>query len=218
MDNFSPILFDVLILVIIFVSIIVSVFRGFIRDLLSILVWISAIALGVFGATNITPFLSEYISHIAWLGWAVGIIITIISLFVGSILNNYFIKSLKWGGPSTIDRSLGFLFGLVRGIFLVSLTYISIQTFLAKESTPYWFKESKLKFLLQNGGNIIIYLLPAQIDKDLGQMGSLRQNSNSPRVFELLNLPRLKGQTNASTPGYTSGQRTKLDDKIRNLR
>ena len=218
MDNFSPLLFDVLILVIIFVSIIVSVFRGFIRDLLSILVWISAIALGVFGATNITPFLSEYISHIAWLGWAVGIIITIISLFVGSILNNYFIKSLKWGGPSTIDRSLGFLFGLVRGIFLVSLAYISIQAFLAKESTPYWFKESKLKFLLQNGGNIIIYLLPAQIDKDLGELGSFRQNSNSPRVFELLNLPKLKGQTNASTPGYTSRQRTKLDDTIRNLK
>ena len=218
MDNFSPILFDVLILVIIFVSIIVSVFRGFIRDLLSILVWIFAIALGVFGATNITPFLSEYISHIAWLDWAVGIIITIISLFVGSILNNYFIKSFKWGGPSTIDRSLGFLFGLVRGIFLVSLAYLSIQAFLAKESSPNWFKESKLKFLLQNGGDIIIYLMPAQIDKDLGKMGSLLQNSKSPRVFELLNLPNLKGQTNASTPGYTSGQRNKLDDKIRNLK
>ena len=218
MDNFSPILFDVLILVIIFVSIIVSVFRGFIRDILSILVWITAIALGVFGATNLTPFISEYISNIAWLDWAVGIIITIISLFVGSILNNYFIKSFKWGGPSTIDRSLGFLFGLVRGIFLVSLAYISIQAFLTQESAPYWFKESKLKFLLQNGGNIIIYLMPAQIDKDLGKMGSLRQNNNSPRVFELLNLPSLKGQTNASTPGYTSGQRTKLDDKIRNLK
>ena len=66
-------------------------------------------------------------------------------------------------------------------------------------------------------GNIIIYLMPAQIDKGLGKMGSLRQNRNSPKVFELLNLPSLKGQTNASTPGYTSGQRTKLDDKIRNL-
>ena len=218
MDNFSPILFDVLILVIIFVSIIVSVFRGFFRDILSIVVWIAAIALGFFGATNLTPFLSEYISYITWLDWAVGITITIISLFVGSILNNYFFKSLKWGGPSTIDRSLGFLFGLVRGIFLVSLAYISIQAFLAKESTPYWFKESKLKFLLQNGGNIIIYLMPAQIDKKLGKMGSLQQNNNSPRVFELLNLPNLKEQTNASAPGYTSRQRGKLDDKIRNLK
>ena len=218
MDNFSPILFDGLILAIIFISIMVSVFRGFLRDILSIVVWIAAIALGFFGATNLTPFLSEYISYTAWLDWAVGITIAVISLFVGSILNNYFIKSLKWGGPSTIDRSLGFLFGLVRGIFLVSLAYISIQAFLAKESSPYWFKESKLKFLLQNGGNIIIYLMPAQIDKDLGKMGSIRQNTNSPRVFELLNLPSLKGQTNASTPGYTSGERTKLDDKIRNLK
>ena len=83
---------------------------------------------------------------------------------------------------------------------------------------PYWFKESQLKFLLQNGGNIIIYLMPAQIDKNLGNMGSLRQNNNPSRVFELLNLPNLKGQTNASTPGYTSRQRTKLDDKIRNLK
>ena len=217
MDNFSPILFDGLILVIIFISIMVSVFRGFLRDILSIIVWIAAIALGFFGSTNLAPFLSDYISHIVWLDWAVGITITIISLFVGSILNNYFIKSLKWGGPCTIDRSLGFLFGLVRGIFLVSLAYISIQAFLAKESTPYWFKESKLKFLLQNGGNMIIYLMPAQIDKDLGKMGSLRQNSNSPKVFELLNLPSLKGQTNARAPGYTSGQRNNLDDKIRNL-
>ena len=218
MNNYSPILFDALVLATVFISIIVSVARGFLRDMLSIVVWISAIALGYFGSANLTPFLSKYMPHIAWLNWAVGGAITIIGLFIGSIINGYFVKLFKMASPSILDRSCGFLFGFVRGIFLVSLAYISIQAFLAKESTPYWFKESKLKFLLQNGGNMIIYLMPAQIDKDLGKMGSLRQNSNSPKVFELLNLPRLKGQTNASTPGYTSGQRTKLDDKIRNLR
>ena len=79
-------------------------------------------------------------------------------------------------------------------------------------------KESKLKFLLQNGGSVIIYLMPAQIDKNLGKMGTLRLNNSSPKIFERLNLPSFKDQTNTSTPGYTSSQRNKLDDKIRNLK
>ena len=218
MNNYSPILFDALVLAIVFISIIVSVARGFLRDMLSIVVWISAIALGYFGSANLTPFLSKYMPHIAWLNWAVGGAIIIISLFIGSIMNGYFVKLFKMASPSILDRSLGFLFGFVRGIFLVSLAFITIQAFLPKETPPYWFKESKLKFLLQNGGSVIIYLMPAQIDKNLGKMRALRLNNSSPKVFERLNLPSFMDQTDASTPGYTSGQRNKLDDKIRNLK
>ena len=79
MNNYSPILFDALVLAIVFISIIVSVARGFLRDMLSIVVWISAIALGYFGSANLTPFLSKYMPHIAWLNWAVGGAIIIIS-------------------------------------------------------------------------------------------------------------------------------------------
>ena len=98
------------------------------------------------------------------------------------------------------------------------MAFITIQAFLPKETPPYWFKESKLKFLLQNGGSVIIYLMPAQIDKRLGNRGALGLNKSSPKVFERLNLPSFKDQTDAFTPGYTSGQRNKLDDKIRNLK
>jgi membrane protein required for colicin V production len=218
MNNYSPILFDALVLAIVFISIIVSVARGFLRDMLSIVVWISAIALGYFGSANLTPFLSKYMPHIAWLNWAVGGAIIIISLFIGSIMNGYFVKLFKMASPSILDRSLGFLFGFVRGIFLVSLAFITIQAFLPKETPPYWFKESKLKFLLHNGGNVIIYLMPTYIDKNLGKMKALRLDNSSPKVFERLNLPSFKDQTDVSTPGYTSGQRNKLDDKIRNLK
>ena len=218
MDNYSPILFDALVLATVFISIIVSVARGFLRDILSIVVWIGAIALGYFGSVNLTPFLSKYMVQIAWLNWAVGGAIIIIGLFIGSIINGYFVKLFKMTSPSILDRSFGFLFGFVRGIFLVSLAFITIQAFLPKEISPYWFKESKLKFLLQNGGSAIIYLMPAQIDKNLGKVEALRLNNSSPKVFERLNLPSFKDQTDVSTPGYTSGQRNKLDDKIRNLK
>ena len=218
MNNYSPILFDALVLATVFISIIVSVARGFLRDMLSIVVWISAIALGYFGSATLTPFLSKYMPHIAWLNWAVGGAIIIISLFIGSIMNGYFVKLFKMASPSILDRSLGFLFGFVRGIFLVSLAFITIQAFLPKETPPYWLKESKLKFLLHNGGNVIIYLMPTYIDKNLGKMKALRLDNSSPKVFERLNLPSFKDQTDVSTPGYTSGQRNKLDDKIRNLK
>ena len=218
MDNYSPILFDALVLATVFISIIVSVARGFLRDILSIVVWIGAIALGYFGSTNLTPFLFKYIPHIAWLSWVIGGAITIVGLFIGSIINGYFVKLFKIASPSILDRSFGFLFGFVRGIFLVSLAFITIQVFLPKETPPYWFTESKLKFLLQNGGSVIIYLMPAQIDKNLGNMGKLRLNNSSPKVFERLTLPSFKHQTDPFTPGYTSGQRNKLDDKIRNLK
>ena len=218
MNNYSPILFDAIVLAAVFISILVSIARGFLRDMLSIIVWIGAIALGYFGAVNLTPFLSKYMPHIAWLNWAVGVAITIIGLFFGSITNGYFVKFFKIAGPSILDRSFGFLFGFVRGIFLVSLAFITIQAFLPRETPPYWFKESKLKFLLQSGGSVVIYLMPVQIDQKLGKMRELQLNNSSPKVFERLNLPSFKNQTDASTRGYTSGQRNNLDEKIRNLK
>ena len=87
MNNYSPILFDAIILASVFISIIVSVARGFLRDMLSIVVWIGAIAIGYFGSANLTPFLSEYMPDIAWLNWAIGGAITVIGLFIGSIVN-----------------------------------------------------------------------------------------------------------------------------------
>ena len=218
MNNYSPILFDAIVLAAVFISILVSVTRGFLRDMLSIIIWIGAIALGYFGSVNLTPFLSKYMPHIAWLNWAVGGVITIIGLFIGSIIIGYLVKFFKIEIPSILDRSFGFLFGFVRGIFLVSLAFITIQAFFPRETPPYWFKESKLKFLLQSGGSFVIYLMPAQIDKNLGKVEALRLNNSSSKVFERLNLPSFKDETDASTPGYTFSQRNKLDDKIRKLK
>ena len=99
-------------------------FRGFIQEILSLLLWITAFAAAMLLNAYLDPYFMDYIDNPE-----VRRILTIITVFVGIIfLGGLLIKLLRglvhWSGMGGLDRLLGVLFGFIRGMLLIVVIYL----------------------------------------------------------------------------------------------
>lgn len=117
---------DVVVLVIVVVSALLALMRGFVAEVFSIIGWAAAVAAVLYGLSWAEPHMARYLGE--------GMIATVAAagaLFIGTLavvstLSYIISRSLHKTHLSAIDRSLGFLFGLFRGAFLVCLLFICI--------------------------------------------------------------------------------------------
>jgi membrane protein required for colicin V production len=218
MSNLSLTIADVVVVTIIFASSLLSFFRGFLKELLSVTAWTTAFIFGVYGSTYLNSYFSNLEPTISIIHWISGGVIGFIVLILMILFNHHLSNKFSFNDLKAIDRSLGFLFGLARGFFLLSLAFLIIQSFIGKNTDLTWIKKSKTRILLQNGANTIIHLMPNHINKHLDKIGLTTHKRKSPLVFEKLNLPEIKSTPRNSTSGYTVKQRTIMQNTIKKLK
>ena len=133
---------DVLIIGVIALSVITGLFRGFVKELIALGVWILAIWLAFTYLSVVDHWLLPYIGDktartvVAFAGILFG------TLIGGAIVNALLSLILRHSGLSGTDRLLGMGFGLVRGVFIVALMMLIVQL----TSIPYqeFSQQSKL--------------------------------------------------------------------------
>jgi len=133
---------DLVILAVLLVSTLVSLFRGFIREAFSLLVWFAAIYAALYAAGGLSERMSVWIEmpSARWIIAFVGVFVLV--LVVGGLCNYLLGRLVKSTGLSGTDRLLGGLFGAVRGLALVIVAVIIARL------TPFpgdpWWQESRL--------------------------------------------------------------------------
>jgi len=133
---------DAFIVLVLLGSIIIGLLRGFVREAASLVFWVLAIwAAWKFGPT-IEPHLGGLLADPNVAPWVGRIVILVLVLLVGwvvGMLLSYFTRSL---GLGVMDRVLGFLFGILRGVVLVGLIVIGAE--LLHLNQEEWWSRSKL--------------------------------------------------------------------------
>lgn len=124
---------DYVILVVIGLSVLTGIFRGFVKELIALCVWVLAIWLGMTYSHDLSPFLTRYIDDSS-VRTAVGFVaILLTTLILGALVNGILSFILHKTGLSGTDRLLGMVFGGVRGVFIVALIILILNmTSLAK--------------------------------------------------------------------------------------
>lgn len=133
---------DWIIIGIIAFSAIVSLLRGFIREVISLVTWVVAF----FVAANFYPYLAEYLTQINTpdlRNAASMAILFIVTLIVGGIVNYILGQLVDKTGLSGTDRVLGACFGLLRGVLIVAAILFFVDTFTNAKNTELW-KTSEL--------------------------------------------------------------------------
>lgn len=109
---------DYLILGIILVSALVSLFRGFLRETVSLLAWIIGFWLALRFARNLGGLFGFV--HNPSLRVVIGfIIIFVVVLLLGATANFFVGRLVKRSGAGMADRILGVIFGVARGVVIV---------------------------------------------------------------------------------------------------
>ena len=133
---------DYIIIGIIAFSIIVSLLRGFVREVLSLASWVVAFIV----ASQFYPSLAAYLTQIDSLyirnGTAIGILF-VLTLIVGAIVNFVIAQLVDKTGLTGTDRVLGAAFGLLRGVLIVAAVLFFLDTLTNFEQNEWW-KESKM--------------------------------------------------------------------------
>lgn len=163
-------LFDGLVIGLMLVSGILAMIRGFSRELLSIGSWIAAAAAAYAFYPRLSPYVAEYSRQIsesktiADLGAAV--IIFIVTLIVVSLITMRIADFIVDSRVGALDRTLGFVFGAVRGALLVVVALLFYNWLVPDNQWP-WIANAKSKPVLESIGQSIVQMLPEDPERSI---------------------------------------------------
>ena len=132
---------DLVILFVIGSSGIISLFRGFTKEFLSLLLWVFAFFAAVGLEGYVTPKISEIIGNQEASRIIASVIIFLISIIIGGFLINLISRIVKWSGMSGFDKFMGVLFGVSRGLIVILAVYFLLPSNLKEAEI---FTESKI--------------------------------------------------------------------------
>lgn len=133
---------DLVLLAIILVSAIYGIVRGLIRELLSLLSWAVSIWLAFKYAPDFSPLLEPYLDS-PQLQYLIALAaIFVVSLLLFSLCAIVLAKLLSLVGIAGTDRSLGAVFGIIRGIAIGLILVFLLRLTPADEQD--WFTSSSL--------------------------------------------------------------------------
>ena len=158
---------DATALILVLGSSIFAYFRGFTHELFSIFGWTMAIILAVNFFADLTPFAAKYILDPLLAQIASGAAIFFISMVISGLINGWVSRRVLASGISSLDRSLGFLYGLVRGAILVSITFLTIHQLLGEGTRPDVLKEAKVTPFAAEGSRLLVRIANAILPQHL---------------------------------------------------
>ena len=130
MQNTSLISFnliDVGLLLVVLVSMAIGIFRGLVREVLSIATWALSVIISMKYYTEFSGYLTGITDNETLRsGIAIGIIF-IACLIIGTIISHLISTLVKSTGLSGTDRLLGFIFGFLRGALVVAIIALIVN-------------------------------------------------------------------------------------------
>jgi membrane protein required for colicin V production len=201
--------------------------RGFVREALSIVAWIGAGFITLYWWHYLYALVDPMVHNpllsnlIAWFG------LFIASLIVLTIVTGVVARTVRASGLSPIDRTLGFVFGILRGAFIVSLAYLVVDMAQPTER-PEWLREAKSVPYLQQGADMLRNFLPESLRVKSTAAADEVIKTVSPaveaeRAMRALTNPTAPPPTTASSqaspaPTYKPSDQRELDRLINNQR
>lgn len=150
---------DLIVLGVVVISALLAAVRGFTREVLAIVAWVSAAAAAWFFHPLALPLARQYLTNpTVALVAAIGAIF-IITLIVVSIITVKISDLILDSRIGAIDRTLGFVFGAGRGLLICVIGWVFLA-WLAQGKMPEWASSARSRPLLENTGNSIITMLP----------------------------------------------------------
>ncbi|KPK20655.1 MAG: colicin V production protein [Betaproteobacteria bacterium SG8_41] len=155
--------FDYVVIAIVGLSILLSVIRGLVREVLALLAWVIAFLAANFFAGPLATLLPDEMSNVEvrlLVGFGAAFVVVLLSM---SLLAMFASKLVKNAGLGVEDRMLGGVFGLARGMLVVMvLVLLAGLTSLPKQ--PVW-REAMLSKPLESFAGRVKPWLPGGLSQ-----------------------------------------------------
>lgn len=150
---------DGAVLVVVLLSAVFSMVRGFVREVLGVAAWIGA----SLAAVKFYPLLMPEISSILpgkFVVYAAMAVVFVVVLVVLSLISALVGGVVRDSPLSGLDRSLGLVFGALRGALIVCLAYIALSVGVAESEWPAPVVNARFLPMAYQGAVVLVGLLP----------------------------------------------------------
>lgn len=220
MDSLPVNVFDIAVVIIVILSALLAYARGFVHEVLSVLGWVGAIFATIYGYPYLKPYARELIPVEVIADLAAGLAIFIVTLIVLSLVTRGIAGMVKASALNFLDRSLGFLFGIVRGAVVVCILYLGLSWLLPPPEQPNWVRSARSMPLIEDGADVLRGLIP----EDAARAGNATAGSVQDKAEKILETERVfrdmltkepeAPKSNGTIGGYNRGERQEMERLI----
>jgi membrane protein required for colicin V production len=115
----------------------ISLIRGFVKEAISLAIWFSAFFIASQFYADLASYLTNFNDPLIRNGVAIAILF-VATLILGGLLNYLIGQLVQFTGLSGTDRALGAVFGVLRGVLIVSALLFFMDTFTPSASATWW--------------------------------------------------------------------------------
>jgi membrane protein required for colicin V production len=175
----GEIILDIIVIGIILVSGLLALARGLVKEVFSMASWVGAVLVTVYAFTPVRPLVGDLIS---WPEAEIPATIAILfigSLIIFSIAAHLISKILQKTGAGVIDRTLGFLFGLLRGVLITIVLFVVVGWYVGPKDQPQWFRNARTVPLIAATTEYLVSFAPEDMQKSLPKIVKPERRSDT---------------------------------------
>jgi len=205
MEALSITSIDILLAAVIIISAGLAFSRGLVHETFAILEWVAAAYVALRFSPVFLPLLRDYISP-AWLEYAVVFIGTFLMVLIPlSFLCHRLEETVKRSEVGPVDRALGAIFGVGRGLVIAGIGFIAYAALVPEEQRSPSLIHARSYALIRNTSALLLDLVP----------GADTSGVRAPRaVAERPARAERREPVKDDTKTYGAGERRALDNLI----
>lgn len=155
-----PSYLDLGLIVVVLISAFLAMLRGFTREVLAIASWGAAALAAIYLYPLALPYVKPYIAKDVIALAVAAAAVFFVTLIAVSLITIKLSDAILDSRVGAVDRSLGFLFGAVRGLLLCVIAFVFFNWLVPAQTQPGWVKTARMKPLLQATGDRLMAVLP----------------------------------------------------------
>jgi len=161
--NLSVTTVDFLVVLVVLASTGYAVWRGFLWETLTIFAWVAAAFGCLYFGPIVVPFTRSMVS-MPWLAALLAYAAVFLAVLIPfAFMTHRFSQSVKGSPIGPVDRALGAVFGVIRGLVIVGLAYIAFTWFVPVPEQPVWLARAKTLPMIQRTDEVLLSLVPERV-------------------------------------------------------
>ncbi len=195
---------DTAIIAVVLLSALMALLRGFVRETLTIIAWVSAVVIAIPGFRLLSGTFREYLTSPEIADAASFFVVFIAALIPIMFLTSAISRRFGRDDPGAIDRVAGFAFGTFRGLFLWALVYWGTLQIAEPGTEPELFRDATFLPVIKTVASIF----PSDVGVSSSENASqAAKNADVPK-------PKPNADESPSDQGYQRNERKQLDQLI----
>jgi len=208
---------DIAVLAILLLSAAIAFMRGCVHEVLAIGAWVGAALATLYGFGHVQPYARQLIAIDLLADIVAGVVVFVVVLIVLSLLTRMLSGRVRASSLGALDRTLGLVFGLARGVVIVAAAWLLLTWALPTEAErPAYLQEAKSRRLVEASADALESVLPETLQRE-GQaaVDAAKQGAADAKrakdAYDAFSQPKVEGGGDQQKPGYNEEERGDMD-------